>query len=56
MIDAYQGGLVIRPALEEVAAEMRPDQLPIHQRAVEEAVIDLVTGVGKSAPGLEKVA
>ena len=56
VIDAYQGGLIIRPALEEVAQEMHPGQLPIHARAVEEAVIDLVTGVGQSAPGLEKVA
>jgi DNA topoisomerase-1 len=56
VIDAYRGGVIIRPALEEVAANMRPDQLPIHARAVEEAVLDLVTGVGASAPGLEKVA
>ena len=56
VIDAYQGGLIIRPALEEVAETMHPGQLPIHARAVEEAVLALVTGVGASAPGLEKVA
>ena len=56
VIDAYQGGLIIRPALEEVAEEMHPEQLPIHARAIEEATLDLVTGVGSSAPGLEKVA
>ena len=56
VIDAYQGGVIIRPALEEVAEKMQPEQLPIHARAVEEAVLDLITGGNASAPGLEKVA
>ena len=32
------------------------EQLPIHAQAVEEAVLDLITGGTASAPGLEKVA
>jgi DNA topoisomerase IB len=56
VIDAYSGGLIIRPALEEVAEQMHPGVLPIHHRAVEEAVLDLVSGRDEAAPGLEKVA
>ena len=56
VIDRYQGGVIIRPALEEVAESMQPDQLPIHAQAVEEAVLDLITGGKASNPGLEKVA
>jgi DNA topoisomerase I len=41
VFDAYRGGLVIRPVLEEAAAVDR-GELPIHHRAVEEAVLDLV--------------
>jgi DNA topoisomerase IB len=56
VIDAYDGGLIIRPALEEVAQEMHPETLPIHHRAVEEAVLDLVTGGDAASPGVEQVA
>jgi DNA topoisomerase I len=56
VIDRYQGGVIIGPALEEVAEQMHPGQLPIHAQAVEEAVLDLITGGDASAPGLEKVA
>jgi DNA topoisomerase I len=54
VIDAYQGGLIIRPALEEVAADVHPGTLPIHHRKVEEAVLDLISG--HDAAGLEQVA
>ena len=56
VVDRYQGGVIIRPALEEVAEEMHPGMLPIHHRAVEEAVLDLLTGGDAGASGLEKVA
>ena len=55
VIDAYEGGIIIRPALEQVADEMHAGQLPIHHRAIEEAVLDLVCGV-EHAEGLEQVA
>ena len=54
VFDAYQGGLIIRPALEE-AAEAGRGELPIHQPAVERAVLDLIDE-RDSAPGVEKVA
>ncbi len=54
MIDSYNGGLIIRPALEK-AADVPPDQLPIHHPAVEAAVIDLIAE-RSSAPGVEKIA
>jgi DNA topoisomerase I len=55
VIDAYEGGLVIRPALEHLAEDMHPGELPIHHRAIEEAVLDLVDG-REHRPGLERVA
>jgi DNA topoisomerase I len=51
VFDAYQAGLVIRPDLQEVV----PGELPIHHRAVEEAVLDLIDERA-SAPGVERVA
>jgi DNA topoisomerase-1 len=54
VFDAYNGGLIIRPALEK-AADVPPDQLPIHHPAVEVAVIDLIAE-RTSAPGVEKIA
>jgi DNA topoisomerase IB len=55
VFDAYQGGLVIaRPVLEE-AMDAEQDQLPIHQRELEEAVLDLINERERS-PALEKVA
>jgi DNA topoisomerase I len=54
VFDAYRGGLVIRPVLEE-AAEVADGELPIHQRAVEEAVLDLI-GERERSPALERVA
>ena len=55
VFDAYQGGLIIKPVLGGDVGESPDGELPIHQRAVEEAVIDLI-GERTSAPGLEKIA
>jgi DNA topoisomerase-1 len=54
VFDAYNAGLVIRPVL-EAATDTAPGELPIHHRAVEEAVLDLINE-RVSAPGVEKVA
>ena len=54
VFDAYEGGLIIRPTLEE-AADAPEGELPIHHRAVEEAVIHLIAE-RSSAPGVEKIA
>jgi DNA topoisomerase IB len=51
VFDAYRGGLIIRPVLEEAA----DGDLPIHHRAVEEAVLDLIDERERS-PALERVA
>jgi DNA topoisomerase-1 len=48
VFDAYRGGLIIRPVLEQAAEG-------IHQRAVEEAVLDLL-GERERSPALERVA
>jgi DNA topoisomerase I len=54
VFDAYQGGLIIRPALEKAAAEV--ERAPaIHQPQLEEAVLDLIDE-RSSAPGVEKIA
>ena len=54
VFDAYRAGLVIgRPLREAVDAET--GELPIHQRALEEAVLDLIDERDRSA-ALEKVA
>ena len=55
VFDAFDARLTIRPALERVAAKLRPGELPIHQPALEEAVLDLIDE-RSSSPGLEKVA
>jgi DNA topoisomerase-1 len=55
VFDAYQGGLIIaRPVLEE-ATDAGPGQLAIHQRELEEAVLDLIAERERS-PALDKVA
>ncbi len=54
VFDAYRGGLIIGRALEE-AAEGEPGELPIHHRAIEEAVLDLINERERS-PALERVA
>jgi len=55
VFDAYQAGLIIRPALEEAAETDAPGELPIHQRVVQEAVLDLLNERERS-PALERVA
>ena len=55
VFDAYEGGLIIKPVLGGEAGETTDGDLPIHQRAVEEAVLDLI-GERTSAPGVEKIA
>ena len=42
VFDAFDAGLTIRPALERVAAKLSPGELPIHQPALEGAVLDLI--------------
>jgi hypothetical protein len=54
VFDAYNSGLVIRPVLEQ-ALDTAPGELPIHHRAVEEAVLDLINEKER-APGVERVA
>jgi DNA topoisomerase-1 len=54
VFDAYQGGLIIRPALEK-AADAPEGEMAIHQPALEKAVLDLIDE-RSSAPGVEKVA
>jgi DNA topoisomerase I len=54
VFDAYEGGLIIRPALEQ-AGQVPEGELTIHHRAVEEAVLDLVDE-RSAAPGVEKLA
>jgi len=51
VFDAYRAGLVIRPDLHDV----EPGELPIHHRAVEEAVLDLIDARA-TAPGVERIA
>jgi len=53
VIDAYAGGVIVGP--EAIAAEESPDVLPIHQRAVERAVLRLLDG-HEAGPGLERIA
>ncbi len=55
VFDAYDAGVTIGGVLAELADELREGELPIHQPAVEEAVLDLVSGVEES-PALEQVA
>jgi DNA topoisomerase IB len=54
VFDAYRAGLVIGRPLHE-AAEVEEGELPIHQRAIEEAVLDLLNERERSR-ALEKVA
>src|SRR5215216_3255508 len=49
VFDAFAAGVTIRPALERVAARLRPGELPIHQPALERAVLDLISGHAGSA-------
>jgi DNA topoisomerase I len=55
VFDAYDARLTIRPALERVAANIQPGELPIHQPALERAVLDLIDEREGSA-AIERVA
>jgi DNA topoisomerase I len=55
VFDAFDARFTIRPALERVAAKLRPGELPIHQPALERAVLDLIDERLDSA-AVEKVA
>jgi DNA topoisomerase-1 len=55
VIDAYNAGLTIGPALERVARRLEPGHLPIHQPELERAVLDLL-GEEDRAPGVERLA
>ncbi len=55
VFDAFDARLTIRPALERVAAKLKPGELPIHQPELEQAVLDLIDE-RSGAAGLEKVA
>jgi DNA topoisomerase-1 len=54
VFDAFDARITIRPALERVTAKLRPGELPIHQPALERAVLDLIEGRAEAA-GLERV-
>jgi DNA topoisomerase I len=54
VFDAYNAGFLIRPALERVARDPAEGP-PIHHRAIERAVLDLISE-REEARGLEKVA
>jgi DNA topoisomerase IB len=54
VFDAYRGGLVIGRPLQE-AVDSENGQLPIHHRALEEAVLDLITERERSR-AIERVA
>ena len=55
VIDAYNGGLIIRGVLEDLADTDAPGVLPFHQPVVEQAVLDLLNE-RESSPALERVA
>jgi DNA topoisomerase-1 len=55
VFDAFDARLTIGPALQRVAAKVRPGELPIHQPALEAAVLDLLNADAGS-PALERVA
>jgi DNA topoisomerase IB len=55
VLDAFDAGLTIRPALERVAARVEPGDLPIHQPELERAVLDLICEPQQSA-GVERIA
>ncbi|MEO8686851.1 MAG: DNA topoisomerase IB [Solirubrobacteraceae bacterium] len=55
VIDAYNGGLIIRGVLEEIADTDEPGELPIHQSVVERAVLDLLNE-REASPALERIA
>ena len=55
VIDAYNGGLIIRGVLKDIADTAEPGETPLHQPVVEQAVLDLINE-RESSPALERVA
>ena len=55
VFDAYQGGLIVGKPLYDAAAVEAAGELPIHQREIEEAVLDLINERARSR-AIEKVA
>ncbi len=55
VIDAYNGGVTLLPALEQASAQGRPGELAIHHPAVERGVLDLISE-HHSSPVLAQVA
>jgi DNA topoisomerase I len=55
VIDAYNGGLIIRGVLKDIADTDEPGELPIHQPVVERAVLDLLNE-REASPALERIA
>ena len=56
VFDAFHAGLTIRPALERVTMKLEPGELPIHQPALERAVLDLLNEDADSAAVEQLVA
>ena len=54
VFDAYEGGLIIGPAVQK-AAEAGGGEMSIHQPQLERAVVDLIDE-REAAPGVEKIA
>ena len=54
VFDAYEGGLIIGPAVQK-AAEEGGGEMAIHQPQLERAVVDLIDE-RETAPGVEKIA
>jgi DNA topoisomerase-1 len=55
VLDAYNAGLTVRPALERVAVDVQPGDLPIHRPELERAVLDLICEPEPS-PAVERIA
>jgi DNA topoisomerase IB len=55
VIDRYNGGLIMRGVLKDIADTAQPGELPIHQPVVEQAVLDLLDE-REASPALERVA
>jgi DNA topoisomerase I len=55
VIDAYNGGLIIRGVLKDIADTAEPGETPLHQPVVEQAVLDLINE-REASPARERVA
>jgi DNA topoisomerase IB len=56
VLDAYDAGVTILPAVERAAHEGAAGELLIHHAAVEAGVLDLIEAPRQESPGLERVA